>query len=546
MRPSRSKTKRRGTTPWILSPSMNTSTRPSAVIEHGTNFAAGCPQASASSAASTATFRMKKIVRRTRRYNPSVKRAAASNPLTERYAPREMSYRFSPDFKFRTWRRLWIALHEAERELGLPIDARQIEELKASANDINYADAERREREIRHDVMSHIYAYGLQAPSAKGIIHLGATSTFVTDNTDILQMRDGLGIMARRVVNLIAKLRELAWRWRATPQLGYTHFQPALLITVGKRITLWLHDLLLDLTEIEYRRDSLALLGVKGATGTQASFLNLFDGDEAKVNRLEQLVAEKLGMRRSYPVSGQTYSRKIDAQVVASLRGFAQSASKFGYDMRLLQHMHEIEEPFEEEQVGSSAMAYKRNPMRAERIDALARHLIVNTLNPAFTAATQWFERTLDDSANRRIAIPEAFLAADAIALIYDNILGGIVVHEEVIATNVRRELPFLMTENLMMEGTRRGGDRQVLHERVRIHSQAAADAMKSGARENDLFDRIAADSLFSIDRASIEAIARAEDYVGLSKQQTERFLAEEIDPLIAEIQVQTAEELRV
>jgi len=464
------------------------------------------------------------LIAATRRYNPSVKRDAASNPLTERYASPEMSYLFSPDFKFRTWRRLWIALAEAERELGLPIDARQIEELKASANDINYADAERREREIRHDVMSHIYAYGLQAPSAKGIIHLGATSAYVTDNTDILQMREGLGIVARRVVNLIAKLRDFAWRWRATPQLAFTHFQAAQLTTVGKRATLWLHDLLLDLTEIEYRRDSLALLGVKGATGTQASFLNLFDGDEAKVHRLEQLVAEKLGMRRSYPVSGQTYSRKVDAQVVASLGGFAQSASKFGYDMRLLQHLHEIEEPFEEEQVGSSAMAYKRNPMRAERIDALARHLIVNTLNPALTAATQWFERTLDDSANRRIAIPEAFLGADAIALVYDNIVGGLVVHEDVIAANVRRELPFLMTENLMMEGVRRGGDRQVLHERVRIHSAGSAD---------ELLDRIAADPLFGIDRATIEGLARPEQYTGLARQQTERFLIEEVDPIL-------------
>ena len=466
-----------------------------------------------------------------------MKRDAASNPLTERYASDEMSYLFSSDFKFRTWRRLWIALAEAERELGLPIGEQQIAELKAAANDINYADAERREREIRHDVMSHIYAYGLQAPSAKGIIHLGATSAFVTDNTDILQMREGLDVVARRLVNLVAKLRDFAWRWRGTPQLAFTHFQPAQLTTVGKRATLWLHDLLLDLTEIEYRRDSLALLGVKGATGTQASFLNLFDGDESKVNRLEQLVAEKVGMRRSYPVSGQTYSRKVDAQVVASLGGFAQSASKFGYDMRLLQHLHEIEEPFEEEQVGSSAMAYKRNPMRAERLDALARHLIVNTLNPALTAATQWLERTLDDSANRRIAIPEAFLAADAMAIIYDNVAGGLVVHEEVIAANVRRELPFMMTENLMMEGVRRGGDRQVLHERVRIHSQGSAD---------DLLDRIAGDPLFGIDRATIESMARPEAYTGLARQQTERFLIEEVDPILerhrAEIHDQVGE----
>jgi len=475
-----------------------------------------------------------------------VKREHAQNPLTERYASREMSYLFSADFKFRTWRRLWVALAEAEKELGINISEQQIAELKAHLDDINYEDAERREREIRHDVMSHIYAYGLQAPSAKGIIHLGATSAFVTDNTDILQMRDGLAVLRRRLLGVMARLRDFAWRWRATPALAFTHFQPAQLTTVGKRATLWLHDLLLDYRELEFRESQLALLGVKGATGTQASFLNLFDGDESKVNRLEQLVAEKMGLRRSYPVSGQTYSRKVDSQVVNVLSGFAQSASKFGYDMRLLQHLHEIEEPFEEEQVGSSAMAYKRNPMRAERIDALARHLIINALNPAFTAATQWFERTLDDSANRRIAIPEAFLAADAIALIYDNIAGGMVVHEEVIATNVRRELPFLMTENLMMEGVSRGGDRQVLHERVRIHSQAAADALKSGAAENDLFDRIAADPLFSIDRASIEQLARAESYTGLSRQQTERFLIEDIDPIVSVAQTMESEALRV
>ncbi|MGZ8829462.1 MAG: adenylosuccinate lyase [Thermoanaerobaculia bacterium] len=463
-----------------------------------------------------------------------MKRDSASNPLTERYASPEMSYLFSSDSKFRTWRRLWIALAEAEQELGLPITDAQIAELKQHAESINYDDAEKREGEIRHDVMSHIYAYGLQATSAKGIIHLGATSAFVTDNTDIIQMSEALRVLQRRIVNLMAKLRDFAWKWRGLPTLAFTHFQPAQLTTVGKRATLWLHDLLLDYREIEFRLSSLALLGVKGATGTQASFLSLFEGDENKVHRLEQLVAAKLGLRRTYPVSGQTYSRKVDSQVVNVLSGLAQSASKFGYDMRLLQHMHEIEEPFEEEQVGSSAMAYKRNPMRAERLDALARHLIVSSLNPALTAATQWFERTLDDSANRRIAIPEAFLAADAIALIYDNIVAGLVVHEEVIAANVRRELPFMMTENLMMEGARRGGDRQVLHERVRIHSQAAADAMKSGG-ENDLFGRIAADPLFGIDRKTIEQLARPDDYIGLSKQQTERFLVEDVDPLLHE-----------
>jgi len=454
-----------------------------------------------------------------------VKRDAASNPLTERYASKEMSYLFSPDFKFRTWRRLWIALAEGEKELGLPITDEQLAALKTFADDINYAEAEQREREIRHDVMSHIYAYGLQAKSAKGIIHLGATSAFVTDNTEIIQMHEGLALIRRRIIGLIAKLRDFAWKWRATPQLAFTHFQPAQLTTIGKRAALWLHDLILDFHEIEFRLSQLALLGVKGATGTQASFLNLFDGDQSKVNRLEQLVAEKVGIRRVYPVSGQTYSRKVDAQVAAALAGFAESASKFAYDMRLLQHLREIEEPLEEEQVGSSAMAYKRNPMRAERIDALARHVIVNSLNPALTAATQWFERTLDDSANRRIAIPEAFLGADAIALIYDNIAGGFVVHEDAIAANVRRELPFLMTENLMMEGVRRGGDRQVLHERVRIHAQSHPD---------DLFDRIAGDPLFGIDRAAIESMARPDDYTGLARQQTERFLVEDVDPILS------------
>ncbi len=455
-----------------------------------------------------------------------------------------MSYLFSPEFKFRTWRRLWVALAEAEKELGLAITDAQIADLKANIDDINFADAERREREVRHDVMSHVYAYGLQATSAKGIIHLGATSAYVTDNTEILQMAEGLRILRRRLVNLMAKLRDFAWQWRATPALAFTHFQPAQLTTVGKRATLWLHDLVLDYREVEFRESQLALLGVKGATGTQASFLNLFGGDEVKVHRLEQLVAEKMRMRRSYPVSGQTYSRKVDAQVVSALSGFAQSASKFGYDMRLLQHLREIEEPFEEEQIGSSAMPYKRNPMRAERIDALARHLIVNSLNPAFTAATQWFERTLDDSANRRIAIPEAFLAADAIALIYDNIVGGIVVHEDVIASNVHRELPFLMTENLMMEGAARGGDRQVLHERFRVHARDAANALKAGAAQNDLFDRIAGDPLFGIDRASIERMANPDDYTGLSRQQTERFLNEEVDSILQSERAQIRDEV--
>jgi adenylosuccinate lyase len=463
-----------------------------------------------------------------------VKRDTPSNPLAERYASREMALLFSPDHKFRSWRKLWVALAEAEQELGLPITDEQLAQMRATVDEINYLEAEQREREIRHDVMAHIYAYGLQAPQAKPIIHLGATSAYVTDNADVLQMRDALMQMERRLITLIARLREFAWRWRDLPTLAFTHFQPAQLTTVGKRATLWLYDLLLDFEEVRYRRRGLALLGVKGATGTQASFLSLFKGDAAKVERLETLVAKKLGFEAVVPVSGQTYTRKVDSFVLNALSGFAQSSSKFGYDMRLLQHLHEIEEPFEEEQVGSSAMAYKRNPMRAERICGLARHLITLAQDPAFTAATQWFERTLDDSANRRIAIPEGFLAADAIALIYDNIASGLVVHPEVIATNVRRELPFIATENLMMEGVRRGGDRQLLHERVRVHSMAAADALKQGAPGNDLFERIAEDPLFGIDRAAIERLSRPEDYAGLAPRQVEQFLAERIDPLLA------------
>ncbi|HUO84652.1 MAG TPA: adenylosuccinate lyase [Thermoanaerobaculia bacterium] len=476
-------------------------------------------------------------------------RTVASHPLTERYASREMSYIFSPEFRFRTWRRLWLALAEAEKELGLPITDEQIAQLRAAVDDINYETAEAREREVRHDVMAHIHAYGEQARAARGIIHLGATSAYVADNTDVIQMAEALRLFRRRLVNLMAKLSEFARAWKSKPTLAFTHFQPAQLTTVGKRAALWLSDLLIDYQELVFREQSLALLGAKGATGTQASFLELFGGDAARVERLDALVARKIGFPRVVPVSGQTYSRKIDALVVNVLAAFAQSASKFGYDMRLLQHMREIEEPFEEAQVGSSAMAYKRNPMRAERMDSLARFLITNTQNLAMTAATQWFERTLDDSANRRITIPESFLAADAIALLYDNIVGGMVVHEAVIDANVRRELPFMVTENLMMEGVARGGDRQVLHERVRIHSQAAAERIKGGASDNDLFERIAADPLFQLDRGAIEKRIRAEDFTGLSERQVEQFLSRSIDPVLeAERELITSEvgEVRV
>ncbi len=463
-----------------------------------------------------------------------MKRDFATNPLTERYASKEMSYLFSSDFKFRTWRRLWIALAEAEKELGLPITDAQIAELKTHANDINYEDAERREREIRHDVMSHIYAYGLQAPSAKAIIHLGATSAFVTDNTEILQMSEALAIVRRRIVNLMAKLRDFAWKWRGTPQLAFTHFQPAQLTTVGKRAALWLHDLLLDFREIEFRQSQLALLGVKGATGTQASFLSLFEGDESKVNRLEQLVAEKLGMRRSYPVTGQTYSRKVDAQVVGALSGFAQSASKFGYDMRLLQHLREIEEPFEEEQVGSSAMAYKRNPMRAERIASLARFVASLEPNANQTHSVQFFERTLDDSANRRLSIPESFLATDAILGLMENVATGLEVHPARIRRRLMDELPFMATEELIVRAVRAGGDRQDAHERIRKYSIDAARALKDGAPHNDLLDRIAADEAFGMSREELDRAMDPMRFVGRAPQQVDEFLAEVVDPLLA------------
>ena len=457
-------------------------------------------------------------------------RRKASQPLTERYASKEMSYIFSPEFKFRTWRRLWIALAEAEKELGLPITDEQITEMQAAADDINYEEAEAREREVRHDVMSHVHAFGLQAPSARGIIHLGATSAYVTDNGEVIQMREGLRLVRHRLVNVMSKLAAFAREWRAQPTLAFTHFQPAQLTTVGKRATLWLYDLVLDYHEIVARESSLALLGVKGATGTQASFLKLFDGDDSKVERLETLCLEKIGFDRVVPVSGQTYTRKIDSQIVNALAGFAQSASKFAYDLRLLQHMREIEEPFEEKQIGSSAMAYKRNPMRSERIDALSRHLIVLMQDPAMTTATQWFERTLDDSANRRIAIPEAFLAADSIAMLYDNIVSRIVVHKSVIGANVLRELPFMATENIMMAAAASGGDRQDLHERIRRHAQAAARRVKFEGKGNDLLERLSRDPAFG--RVDIKGLLNPRQFVGRAPEQVDEFVREFVTPI--------------
>lgn len=457
------------------------------------------------------------------------------NPLTERYASPEMSRIFSAENRFRTWRRLWIVLAEAEKELGLEITDEQLDEMRKVEADIDWEIAEAREREVRHDVMAHVHAFGEQAPTARGIIHLGATSAYVTDNTDILQMAEGLDLIRSRLLGIIESLRDFSWEHRSLPTLGFTHFQPAQLTTVGKRASLWLQDLLIDYREIEHRRQTLALLGVKGATGTQASFLELFDGDADQVDRLESIFAEKLGFANVIDVAGQTYTRKLDSLVLDTLAQFAQSASKFAYDVRLLQHMHEIEEPFEDKQIGSSAMAYKRNPMRSERIGALTRHLIVNRQNPALTASTQWFERTLDDSANRRISITEAFLAADAIAILYDNIASGLVVHEAVIRRNARREVPFMATENILMSAVRAGGDRQELHERIRGHARAAADAIHEGAAENDLFERIAADPAFDLTIEELQAAADPANFTGLSERQVERFIRNRIDPLLEE-----------
>ena len=409
------------------------------------------------------------------------------SPLNSRYASKEMKYIFSPDFKFRTWRKLWIALAESEKELGLPITDEQIAELKAHADDINYDVAEAQEKEVRHDVMSHVYAYGKQCPKAKGIIHLGATSCYVGDNTDVIIMTEGLKLVRKKLVNLIDKLSKFADEYKAMPCLAFTHFQPAQPTTVGKRASLWLMDLLMDMSQLEFQLSQMRLLGSKGTTGTQASFMELFEGDEEKVKALDRKIAEKMGFDRCFPVSGQTYPRKLDSQVLYTLAGIAQSAHKFSNDLRLLQHLKEIEEPFEKNQIGSSAMAYKRNPMRSERIASLSRYVIADTLNPAITAATQWFERTLDDSANKRISIPEGFLAVDAILELYINVVSGLVVYPKMIEKRLNEELPFMATENIMMAAVKKGGDRQELHERIRQHSMAAGRVVKVEGKPNDL-----------------------------------------------------------
>ena len=454
------------------------------------------------------------------------------SPFCTRYASKEMQYIFSADKKFTTWRKLWVALARAEMKLGLPITQEQVDELEANVDNIDYAVAAEREKLVRHDVMAHVYTYGLACPKAKGIIHLGATSCYVGDNTDIIIMRDALKVVKRKLINVLGQLSEFAMEYKDMPALAYTHLQPAQLTTVGKRATLWMNELLMDLNEIDYRIENLALLGSKGTTGTQASFMELFEGDTDKVKKLEDLIAEEMGFDKVVPVSGQTYSRKIDSQIVATLSGIAQSAMKFANDMRILQNFKEMEEPFEKNQIGSSAMPYKRNPMRCERITALARYVMIDSLNPAFTAGTQWFERTLDDSANKRVSVAEGFLATDAILNIMMNVTDGMVVYPEMVRQRLMKKLPFMATENIMMRAVENGGNRQELHELLRTHSHAAAKQVKMGG-ENDLAERIAADPAFKITKQEIEAVLVPENYVGRAPEQTAEFLAECVQPLL-------------
>ncbi len=456
------------------------------------------------------------------------------SPLSSRYADQEMKYLFSPDMKFRTWRKLWIALAESEKELGLDITQEQIDELKAHADDINYEAAEEREKLVRHDVMSHVYAYGLQCPEAAGIIHLGATSCYVGDNTDIIIMTEALKIVEKKLVSVIRYLTAFAECYRNLPTLAFTHFQPAQPTTVGKRATLWIQDLLMDLEDVRYQLSKAKLLGSKGTTGTQASFLELFDGDHEKVKELDRKIAEKMGYQSCFAVSGQTYSRKLDSQILNVLAGIAQSASKFSNDIRLLQHLKEVEEPFEKNQIGSSAMAYKRNPMRCERIASLSRYVMADVLNPYITAATQWFERTLDDSANKRLSIPEGFLAVDAILNLYNNVSSGLVVYEKVIAQHLKKELPFMATENIMMDAVKKGANRQELHEKIRKHSMAASAVIKRDGGENDLLERIAGDPAFGVTLEELEKLLEPEKYVGRAPQQTEDFINEVVIPALA------------
>lgn len=460
-------------------------------------------------------------------------RNSYESPLSARYASREMKYLFSPDMKFRTWRKLWIALAETELELGLPVTKEQVEELKAHAEDINYEVAEAREKVVRHDVMSHVYAYGQQCPKAAGIIHLGATSCYVGDNTDVIVMTEAMKLLRDKLIGVLRVLRKFAEDYKNLPTLAFTHFQPAQPTTVGKRATLWMQDLLMDLEDVEYQLSKAKLLGCKGTTGTQASFLELFEGDHEKCRELDRRIAEKMGYEACFPVSGQTYSRKLDSQMLSVLSGIAQSAAKFSNDIRLLQHLKEVEEPFEKNQIGSSAMAYKRNPMRSERIASLSRYVIADAVNPAMTEAAQWFERTLDDSANKRISVPEAFLAVDGILNLYANVADGLVVYPKVIEQHMLRELPFMATENIMMDAAKRGADRQELHERIRVHSMAAARVVKEEGGENDLLSRIAADSIFGVTLTELNEIVKPEKYVGRAPRQTEEFLEEVIKPVL-------------
>ena len=457
------------------------------------------------------------------------------SPLSERYASKEMQYIFSPDMKFKTWRKLWIALAEAERELGLDITQEQIDELKAHQDDINYEVAKEREKLVRHDVMSHVYAYGQQCPKAKGIIHLGATSCYVGDNTDVIIMIEALKLVKKKLVNVINELSKFAMEYKGLPTLAFTHFQPAQPTTVGKRATLWMMELVMDLEDINYTLDNMKLLGCKGTTGTQASFKELFEGDTEKIQKVDKLIAEKMGFEHTFPVSGQTYSRKLDTKVVNVLAGIAASAHKFSNDIRLLQHLKEVEEPFEKNQIGSSAMAYKRNPMRSERIASLARFVMVDAMNPAITSATQWFERTLDDSANKRLSVPEAFLAIDGILDLYLNVVDGLVVYPKVIEKRLMSELPFMATENIMMDAVKAGGDRQELHEKIRELSMIAGKNVKEEGLDNNLLELIAADPAFNLTLEELQKTMEPSKYTGRSEEQVEEFVNSVISPVLDE-----------
>ena len=455
------------------------------------------------------------------------------SPLSERYASREMQYIFSPDMKFRTWRKLWIALAETEKELGLNITQEQIDELKANADNINYEVAKEREKQVRHDVMSHVYAYGVQCPKAKGIIHLGATSCYVGDNTDIIVMTEALKLVRKKLVNVIAELAKFAEEHKALPTLAFTHFQPAQPTTVGKRATLWMQEFLLDLEDLDFVLSTMKMLGSKGTTGTQASFLELFDGDQETIDKIDPMIAQKMGFKECYPVSGQTYSRKVDTRVLNVLAGIAASAHKFSNDIRLLQHLKEVEEPFEKSQIGSSAMAYKRNPMRSERIASLSRFVMVDALNPAITSATQWFERTLDDSANKRLSVPEGFLAIDGILDLCLNVVDGLVVYPKVIEKRLRSELPFMATENIMMDAVKAGGDRQELHERIRELSMEAGRNVKVEGKDNNLLELIAADPAFNMTLEELQKTMEPAKYTGRAAVQVDNFLKKVVHPVL-------------